>query len=89
MAVGLENRYNVTKTNGEPVDPKAVYFVLRLDAGGNDPYHIAACRKAVRGYVEHIVRVQRNSSGADHLRRLADDLHRLVENLDYQDRSKV
>lgn len=28
---GLFQKYTVTKTDGTPVDPQAVYFVLRLD----------------------------------------------------------
>ena len=37
---GLHARYIVTKASGEPCDPEAVYFVLRLDRGGDDPIHI-------------------------------------------------
>lgn len=29
---GLYNKYRITKNNGDPVDPDADYFVLRLDA---------------------------------------------------------
>jgi len=47
---GLHRRYNITKASGEPVDPGAEYFVLRLDAGGSDPHHIEACRRALREY---------------------------------------
>lgn len=32
---GLEQKYIITKKNGHPVDPKAVYFVLRLDQDPN------------------------------------------------------
>lgn len=31
MAQELYNKYNVTKANGEPTDPNAQYFVLRID----------------------------------------------------------
>jgi hypothetical protein len=31
MTEGLHDKYRVIKTSGEPVDPDAVYFVLRLD----------------------------------------------------------
>lgn len=27
----LYNKYKIEKTSGEPVDPEAVYFVLRID----------------------------------------------------------
>src|SRR6187401_1233276 len=43
---GLYNRYKVSKTDGTPIDPKAVYFVLRLDGHGHDREHIEACRIA-------------------------------------------
>ena len=36
---GLRNKYVITKTSGSEVDPKADYFVLRLD---KDPHAIAA-----------------------------------------------
>lgn len=50
---GLYNRYIVMKREGR-TDPNAEYFVLRLDDGGNDPDHIAACRKAVLKYADEI-----------------------------------
>ena len=53
---GLYRRYTVAKNNGEPVDSFAVYFVLRLDSGGRDWSHIAACREAARAYVTGFVR---------------------------------
>ena len=62
---GLYLRYNVTKTNGEPVDEKAEYFVLRLDEGGDDIKHIKACRKAIRVYAKKIKK---------HLPQLSKDL---------------
>ena len=51
---GLHQRYIVSKTDGEPVDADAEYFVLRLDEGGNDIKHIKACRKAIRTYAKKI-----------------------------------
>lgn len=51
---GLHQRYNVTKSNGKPIDPRAEYFVLRVDLNGSDPKHIEACRKAVISYAENI-----------------------------------
>lgn len=62
---GLYNRYIVQKTSGKPVDPNAEYFVMRLDDGGKDPKHIAACRTGVLAYAEAI---------GDHLPKLAKDL---------------
>lgn len=42
---GLYGKYEIRKTNGEELDPKAVYFVLRIDT---DPY----ARVALRTYIE-------------------------------------
>jgi hypothetical protein len=38
---GWELKYIITKTNGKPTDPKADYFVLRLDT---DPHAIVAAK---------------------------------------------
>lgn len=52
--IGLYNKYNITKTNGEPLDANSEYFVLRLDYGGSDKWHIEACRLAIITYAAHI-----------------------------------
>lgn len=70
---GLHKRYHIMKyaqtdTDSltlEPVSETAEYFVLRLDEGGSDPNHIAACRKAVIAYAVAI---------EPHLPELAKDL---------------
>ena len=62
---GLHLRYIVSKTDGQPVDEEAEYFVLRLDKNGNDPKHIEACRKAIITYAVTI---------EPHLPELAKDL---------------
>ncbi len=62
---GLYARYILKKTDGTPIDEGAEYFVLRLDRGGDDPKHIAACRKAIMTYVNEI---------EGHLPQLAADL---------------
>jgi hypothetical protein len=62
---GLYGRYIVQKVSGEPVGDDAEYFVLRLDKYGDDPIHIAACRKAIMTYAEEI---------REHLPKLANDL---------------
>ena len=41
---GIYGKYKVEKTDGSPVDPKAIYFTLRLDT---DPH----ARLAVRMYI--------------------------------------
>jgi hypothetical protein len=62
---GLHQRYIVSKTDGEPIDERAEYFILRVDLNGSDPKHIAACRKAVLCYADEI---------KDHLPQLSKDL---------------
>lgn len=48
-----------------PVDPKAEYFVMRLDTGGKDMEHIKACRIGIYAYADAI---------QHHLPELAKDL---------------
>jgi hypothetical protein len=62
---GLHQRYIVEKANGDTMNPNAEYFVLRVDPYGNDPKHIAACRKALMTYANEI---------KDHLPELSKDL---------------
>lgn len=51
---GLHRRYIIQKASGEPVDPRAEYFVLRTDKYAGDQYHAAACRKALLTYADEI-----------------------------------
>ncbi len=48
-----------------PVDECSEYFVMRLDEGGKDLKHIAACRIGINAYADAI---------ADHLPELSKDL---------------
>lgn len=50
---GLHQRYKISKLWGK-TDPKAEYFVLRLDLNGSDSNHILACRKAIQTYADAI-----------------------------------
>jgi NTP pyrophosphatase (non-canonical NTP hydrolase) len=50
---GLHGRYRITKANGDPVDPSAEYFVLRLDHAA-DFAHLSACRAALALYANAI-----------------------------------
>jgi len=54
MNEGLKQRYNLTKVNGEPVDPNGIYFVLRLDNGSSDKKHLSACRAAWAAYAKSL-----------------------------------
>jgi hypothetical protein len=42
---GLHQHYYIEKVNGEPIDPRAEYFILRVDLNGSDPNHIIACKR--------------------------------------------
>jgi hypothetical protein len=69
---GLIRKYIVSKSDGTPVDAGAEYFCLRLDDGGKDPKHVAACRAAVVAYAKAI---------ADHLPELSKELLTKYEKL--------
>lgn len=75
---GLHQRYNVTKTNGESVDPMATYFVLRLDGMGRDYHHQQACRAAARAYAKYIAETE----DAEHLAKVGEQLEALVNNFE-------
>lgn len=62
---GLHLRYTIAKRDGSPIDPRAEYFILRLDEYCSDPKHTAACRAAILTYANEI---------KDHLPELALDL---------------
>ncbi len=70
---GLHKRYAITKANGTPCDPNALYFVLRLDSGGSDREHIKACRSAAIAYTQAIL-----NGPAFALHEMATDLALLV-----------
>lgn len=46
---GLRQKYIISKVSGNPVDPKAKYFVLRYD---EDPHAVAA----IKAYIKSIRR---------------------------------
>jgi hypothetical protein len=66
-ADGLYKRYEVTHADGSLTDPDAIYFVLRLDAGGSDVEHIEACQDAALEFCRKIAN-----------KRLAAELKELV-----------
>jgi|GEM_PF-5365120 len=51
MKLGLFGKYILAKDNGEDIDPRAKYFVLRYDA---DAEHGAQSRTALRLYCQAI-----------------------------------
>ena len=67
---GLYNRYQIAKTSGRPIDPKAKYFVMRYDNDGDDKIHIQACQLAIRVYAYAI---------KGHLDQLSENLLNLEE----------
>jgi hypothetical protein len=60
---GLYDKYIVTKANGQPTDPKADYFVLRLDRD----------KHALRALEEYIYAISYDN------KRLADELWKKLE----------
>jgi effector-binding domain-containing protein len=71
---GLYRKYTITKTDGSQCDPKAKYFVLRLDRNGKDDGHIEACRAAACAYIHN---------APEHMRQAASELAEWAE-LDVQ-----
>jgi hypothetical protein len=63
---GLYGKYRIEKTDGSAVDPKAVYFTLRLDTDRH-------ARRAIQAYVE---------SCREEQPELARDLEKLIEKLE-------
>ncbi len=75
--VGLHRRYVVLHQNGEPIDTRAMYFVLRLDRFGKDAAHVEACRAAARAYADC---VQSGDPRYMHLAPIGSDLRSLCDN---------
>ncbi len=76
---GLHRRYNVTKADGTPCGPNAVYFVLRLDGNGDDARHIEACRAAAKAYAAFVRKLPDNWA---YLREVGHDLNELVHRIE-------
>lgn len=72
---GLFSKYNVSKTDGAPIDFRAMYFVLRYDFFARDKVHIKACRKALHTYTKEI---------KDHLPILAKQLNDILRATDFK-----
>ena len=62
---GLDNKYIITKKDGRPTDPNAVYFALRLD---KDPHAL----NAIESYIDSVV--EDNMALAFDLRKLVEDI---------------
>lgn len=73
VAAGLYGKYVVTKADGEPTDPSARYFVMRLDT---DPH----ARRAAAAYADEVS--QENPE-------LAADLLELLRSVKMRERSRT
>ncbi len=67
---GFHQKYKVTKTDGSPCDPKAVYLVLRLD--GTSFYSIAS-RMAAKVYAENTPAKKMGDDLVKMIKRLGDE----------------
>lgn len=74
---GLHGRYKTEHVDGRPIDPRATYFVLRLDSFGDDELHAEACRFAAKGYAQYIFARAPNS-----LEQVAKDLMEIVRDIE-------
>jgi hypothetical protein len=63
---GIYGKYKVEKMDGSPIDPKAIYFTLRLDTDKH-------ARAAVQAYIE---------SCRDEQPKLAQDLERILREME-------
>lgn len=59
----MKPKYQITKTDGSPVDPSAVYFILRLDAHGK-PEETDAARRAVECYASAVRQADHEAAAA-------------------------
>lgn len=76
---GLHRKYVVSKANGDPINPNAIYFVLRLDGHSEDVFHFDACRFAAKAYVERVGELYDIcKSEIDHLIPVAKELEELI-----------
>jgi len=69
MGKGLYGKYRIEKGDGTPVDPRAIYFTLRLDT---DRFarvavraYVAACRDEQPELARDLERVLRDVEGED------------------------
>jgi len=76
---GLDLRYVVSRADGKPTDPDAIYFVLRLDSGCKDKQHLLACRSALRAYIRETTW---GDSETSHLETIGSDLKTLLDTLE-------
>lgn len=70
---GLHQKYVVSHANGKPLDPNAVYFVLRLDGCH---LHNIACRSAALEWCREVLVRPDNP-----LTQTAEDLRELIAKL--------
>lgn len=75
QGLDLPHRYVVKRAGGFPTDPKAFYFVLRIDNDGDDPIWTRCCRIAARA-------LYRALDWHQHLPKLAEDLEAKCEELE-------
>ena len=75
---GLHQRYKVERTDGTPIDPNAVFFVLRLDNGGKSSLHASAGRAAAKEWARVVIEDDINGD----LLKVAMDLFDLIERLE-------
>ena len=74
---GLHSRYLVAHASCKPIEPGALYWLLRLDSGANAS-HMEASREAADLYAQRIL----DDDGAGHLHQMARELRQLVQLLD-------
>jgi len=84
---GLKVKYHLVKADGKPVDPKGIYFVLKLNA--EDPQHAKACRLAATTYALTVMQPLEKKEDGNKLYKLGLELLRLATKLDAEFEAKA
>lgn len=75
---GLHSKYKIEHTDGSPIDPEAIYFVLRIDKKQKNLIHQIACREAAYKYCEEVKSLAISSNTCY---KVADELNQLLVNI--------
>ncbi len=76
---GLHQRYIVSKVDGSPVDPEAIYLVLRIDRKGENQWWSACCRYAAYALVRFVEKEYEFREKPRGLHQFAVDLFKLLD----------
>lgn len=74
----LFQKYHITRTNNKPIDPRALFFVLRLDKYGRDLAMVKASRVGLQAFINELKadkdNTENNNNTNNNKERLITDL---------------